>query len=60
MPACLQVWPREFRRAVDEAAKLKAAQAAGAEVLKDTSGVDAFEELKKMAVEGEPSFGNWF
>ena len=45
---------------MDEAAKLKAAQAAEAEVLKDTSGVDAFEELKKMAVEGEPSFGNWF
>ena len=47
-----QVWPREFRRAMDEATKLKAAQAAEAELLKDAGGVDAFEELKKMAVEG--------
>lgn len=31
----LQVFPREYRRAMDEAAKLKAAQAAEAELLKE-------------------------
>lgn len=50
----LQVWPREFRRALDDSAKLKAAQAAEAEVLKGASngGPDAFEQLKTMAAEG--------
>lgn len=31
----MQVYPREYRRALDEAAKLKAAQAAEAELLKE-------------------------
>ncbi len=106
-----QVFPREYRRAMDEAAKLKVAQAAEAELLKEVrdcwtvcqrhccglsfgkamafevrgaapststvgcnnniegahyvlppfplqaNGVDAFEELKKMAIDGEGAPG---
>mgnify|MGYP001810692632 CR=1 FL=1 len=33
-----QVWPREFRRATDEASKLKTAQAAETELLKEVGG----------------------
>ncbi|KAI7845826.1 hypothetical protein COHA_000736 [Chlorella ohadii] len=47
----VKVFPREYRRAMDEAAKLKVAQAAEAELLKEANGVDAFEELKKMAID---------
>ena len=46
------MWPREFRRAVDEANKLKAAQAEEAEVLAAAPGMDAFDQLKKLAAEG--------
>lgn len=50
--AAPQVWPREFRRAMDEAAKLKAAQASEEALLKEAGGSDAFEELKQMALQG--------
>jgi hypothetical protein len=37
---------------VDEASKLKAAQAEEAQVLAAAPGMDAFDQLKKMAAEG--------
>ncbi|KAL4421584.1 hypothetical protein ABPG75_010875, partial [Micractinium tetrahymenae] len=57
----VKVLPREYRRALDEAAKLKAAQAAEAELLQGANGTDAFEDLKKMAlqvVRKEPGLSN--
>ncbi|KAL4855140.1 Glutamate synthase [NADH] [Chlorella vulgaris] len=47
----VKVWPREFRRATDEAAKLKSAQAAESALLAEAGGggSDAFEQLKQMA-----------
>lgn len=55
-----QVHPKEFRRALDEAAKLKAAQAAQDELLAGANGADAFEELKKLAVEGARGYLRFF
>jgi hypothetical protein len=37
---------------MDEAAKLKAAQASEEALLKEAGGSDAFEELKQMALQG--------
>jgi hypothetical protein len=47
----VQVFPHEYRRALDEASKLKAAQAQQDALLMQSGEEDAFDKLKKMAIE---------